>query len=138
MPRFAPHGRITAHVDGPIVCFEACGPFNAEAVEGLLRAYQPLIARLSGVGPFGHITVFHDSMLATPDGMEAFDLLLRDWRQQGILPCANAYVAGPDVVGRAVMMPLFSRLFTGPGPFRDFVAVDEAEAWIREVLAARR
>ena len=137
MARFVPHGRITAHLSGPILCFDTVGPFNAEAIQALLRAYRPLLVELSGRGAYGHITTFHGSMLATPDALDAFGGLLAEWRTHGIMPSANAYVADAAVEGRSVMMPIFEKLFAGPVPFRAFHRADEAEAWIGDVLAGR-
>lgn len=137
MTRFQPHGRITAHIAGPILCFETEGPFNAEVVEALLRAYRPLLVELADRGPYGHVTVFHRSMLATPEALHAFGALLAEWRASGIMPAANAYVAEASVEGRGLMMPIYEKLFTGPVPFRTFHTVADAEAWIAEVLAVR-
>lgn len=138
MTRFQPHGRITAHIAGPILSFETEGPFNAEVIDALLRAYRPLLVELTGRGAYGHVTVFRGSMLATPDALEALGMLLAEWHNHGIMPAANAYVADASVEGRGVMMPVYEKLFAGPAPFRAFHSVEEAEAWIADVLASAR
>jgi hypothetical protein len=139
MSRFQPHGTLTAHVAGKVLYFESTGPFNAEVVDAVVRAYQPLLQQLADAGPYGHISVFHRSMLATPDALHAFDGLLAEWRHSGLAPVANAYVAADDVEGRNVMMPVFAQVFAGFSPFRDFRTVEEAEQWVGDAmtLAAR-
>jgi hypothetical protein len=138
MSRFQPHGNLTAHVAGKVLYFESTGPFNVEVVDAVVRAYQPLLQRLADAGPFGHISVFHESMLATPDALHAFDALLGEWRRTGLAPLANAYVADADVEGRDIMMPVFAKVFSGFSPFRDFHNIEEAEGWIGAALAAAR
>jgi hypothetical protein len=135
MIRFEPHGRITAHLSGRVLYFETTGPFNAEIVEAVVRAYQPLVKDISGTGRFGHISVFHRSMLATPDTLESLNLLLGEWRRLGFAPVGNAYVADDAVEGRNIMMPVFAKVFEGFSPFRDFRSIAEAEAWIAGLLA---
>jgi len=129
-------GRITAHIAGRVLFFESAGPFDGEVVEAVIRAYQPLLQRLANGGPFAHISVFHGSMLATPAALDAFDHLLGEWRRSGLSPLANAYVAAADIEGRGQMMPIFAGVFSGFSPFRDFERLEEAEAWVRQRLAA--
>ena len=132
---FRPHGDMVAHLDGRILYFDATGPFNGEMVEAVIRAYQPLLQRLADGGPYAHISVFHRSMLITPDALEAFDRLLAEWRRSGLAPVANAYVAATDVEGRNLMMGVFSEVFERFSRFRAFHELAAAEAWIRAELA---
>lgn len=134
MSRFTPHGKLTAHVAGRVLYFESTGPFNVEMIDAVVRAYRPLLQQLADGGPYGHISVFHRSMLATPDTLHAFNELLAEWRRSGLAPVANAYVAADEVEGRNIMMPVFAKVFAGFGPFRDFRHIDEAEAWVTDAL----
>jgi len=127
-------GHITAHIADRVLFFESTGPFDGEIVEAVIRAYRPLVQRLADGGPFGHVSVFHRSMLTTPDGLQAFDDLLAEWRHSGLSPIANAYVAPAGIEGRARMMPVFARVFSGFRPFRDFERFEDAEAWVRAHL----
>lgn len=126
-----PRGHITAHIADRVLFFESTGPFDGEIVEAVIRAYRPLLQRLAEGGPFGHVSVFHRSMLATPDAMQAFDHLLGEWRHSGLSPIANAYVVAAEVEGRDRMIPVFAQVFDGFSPFRVFERFDEAEAWVR-------
>lgn len=132
----SPRGHITAHIAERVLFFESTGPFDGEIVEAVIRAYRPLLQRLAEGGPFGHVSFFHRSMLATPDAMQAFDHLLSEWRHSGLSPVANAYVAPADIEGRSRMIPIFAKVFSGFSPFRDFESFDEAEAWVRQRLEA--
>lgn len=132
----SPRGNVTAHIAGRVLFFESTGPFDGEVVEAVIRAYQPLLQRLADGGPFAHVSVFHGSMLATPAALDAFDQLLGEWRRSGIAPIANAYVAAADIEGRSLMMPIFASVFSGFSPFREFDRLEEAEAWVRQRLAA--
>lgn len=135
MGQFAPHGSIVVHHSGRVLVFEAAGPFNSEAVEALIRAYTPLLEDVKQGGTYAMITVFHRSMLVTPDALTAFDELLGEWRRAGLAPVASAYVAGAEVEGRAIMMPMFAKVFDGFGLFREFFDLAEAEAWVTAELA---
>lgn len=130
-----PRGHITAHIADRVLFFESTGPFDGEIVEAVIRAYRPLLQRLADGGPFGHVSAFHRSMLATPDALGAFDLLLGEWRRSGLAPVANAYVAPADIEGRGLMMPVFAKVFDGFSPFRNFERFEDAEAWVRQQLA---
>lgn len=128
-------GNVTAHIANRVLCFESTGPFDGELVEAVVRTYEPLIQRLADGGHFAHISVFHRSMIGTPDTLTALDQLLGEWRKSGLSPVANAYVAAPDVEGRSIMMPMFAKVFDGFGLFREFVDLAEAEAWVTAELA---
>lgn len=132
--RFPAHGHVEVHPHGRTVCFEATGPFNAEAVAAMRRAYTPVMASMAADGPFGHISTFHESMLATPDAFAAFAALLAEWKAMGILPTANAYVAGPEVEGLTIVQAHYRRAWDG-ARFEFFEHRDEAEAWIARMLA---
>jgi hypothetical protein len=132
----APRGHITAHIADRVLFFESTGPFDGEIVEAVIRAYRPLLQRLADGGPFAHLSTFHRSMLTTPDALGAFDHLLGEWRRSGLSPIANAYVATADIEGRGLMMPVFAKVFAGFSPFRDFEHFVDAEAWVRQQLAA--
>jgi len=134
MARFTPHGELSAQICGRVVYFESVGTFNGEVVDAVVRQFRPVLARLADAGSFGHISVFHRSMLATPDALQALAALLAEWKRSGIAPIANAYVASDTVEGRGIMLPVFARAFEGFGPFRGFERLDDAEDWITTAL----
>ena len=131
---FPPHGRIEVHPHGRVVYFEATGPFNAEAVAVMRKAYTPIMASMAAGGPFGHVSTFRGSMLATPEAFEAFATLLEDWRQSGVLPAVNAYVVPLDVEGRNFVLPRYAAAFPVTSRFAAFEQLAEAEAWVAREL----
>ncbi|WP_397607258.1 hypothetical protein [Silanimonas sp.] len=131
---FPAHGRVEVHPHGRVVYFEATGPFNAEAVAVMRTAYTPIMASMAEDGAFGHISTFHESMLATPEAFAAFGALLVEWKAAGILPTANAYVVGPEVEGVTIVQSHYRRAWEG-ACFEIFERRDEAEAWIARMLA---
>ena len=135
--RFAAHGRIEVHPYGRVVYFDATGPFNAEIVESMREVYTPVMAAMAEAGPFGHISTFHESMLATPDALTALARLLDEWRQSGLLPAVNAYVASKDVEGRNFVLPHYAAAFGPQAVFKAFEDLNAAEQWVASHLERR-
>ncbi len=133
--RFPAHGRIAAHPVGRIVYFDSTGPFNIEAVAAMREAYTPVMTAMAVDGAFGHVTVFHGSMLATPEALAALAALLAEWRSAGIMPVANAYVAGPEVEGRDLVLPHYAAAFGPSSPLRLFDGLADAKVWVEAALA---
>lgn len=131
---FPAHGRVEVHPHGRVVYFEATGPFNAEAVAVMRTAYTPIMASMAADGPFGHISTFHESMLATPEAFTTFAALIAEWKAMGILPTASAYVVGHDVEGKTIVEAHYRRAWEG-ALLEIFQQRDEAEAWIARALA---
>lgn len=135
---FPPHGAVdpagNPGTGSRVIYIDATGPFNREMVDRIREIYTPAFRELAPQGPFGHISVFHGSMLATPEAFAAFAALLAEWKAMGILPTASAYVVGPDVEGRVFVEAHYRRAWEG-GPFEIFDRRDDAEAWIARMLA---
>lgn len=136
--RFPAHGHVELHPHGRIVYFDATGPFNAEAVAVMRETYTPTMAAMAAEGPFGHISTFHESMLATPEALEDFAQLLQEWRQGGLRPTVNAYVARADVEGRNLVLPRYAAAFGADARFGAFEDLESAEAWVSATLAEFR
>jgi hypothetical protein len=135
---FPAHGRIEMHPHGRTIYFEATGPFNAEAVAAMRASYTPIMAAMAADGPFGHVSTFHRSMLATPEALQAFAQLLDDWRASGSIPTVNAYVVAPDVEGRNLLLPRYAAAFGPQARFKAFEDLQSAEAWVAAQLADDR
>ena len=136
--RFPAHGTVDQSVapvpGGRVVYIDATGPFNREMVDRIREAHTPTFREAAVRGPFGHITTFHSSMLATPDAFTAFTALVAEWRAMGIVPTANAYVVGPEVEGATIVKPHYRRAWDGTS-FEIFEHRDEAEAWVAQLLS---
>ncbi|WP_397595747.1 hypothetical protein [Silanimonas sp.] len=135
---FAPHGAVdqaSPPVAGSrVVYIDATGPFNREMVDQIREIHTTTFRDAAAQGPFGHITTFHASMLATPDAFTAFAALLAEWMSMGIIPTASAYVVGPEVEGKTIVETHYRRAREG-ACFEIFERRDEAEAWIARMLA---
>ena len=135
---FPAHGAVDQTVGsgpgGRIVYIDATGPFNREMVDQIRAAHTPTFRAAAALGPFGHISTFHESMLATPEAFSAFAGLLAEWKAMGILPTASAYVVGPEVEGRVFVEAHYRRAWEGI-TFEIFDRRDDAEAWIARMLA---
>jgi hypothetical protein len=139
-PVFPPHGAVDQALaqaaGGSVVYIEATGPFNREMVDRVREIHTPTFRDAAARGPFGHITTFHVSMLATPDAFIAFAALIAEWNGMGILPTASAYVVGPEVEGKTIVEAHYRRAWEGTR-FEIFEHRDEAEAWIARSLAGK-
>jgi hypothetical protein len=135
---FPAHGTVDqaapTTAGGHVIYIDATGPFNREMVDRIREIHTPTFRDAAAQGPFGHITTFHASMLATPDAFAAFGALLAEWKAAGILPTANAYVVGPEVEGVTIVQSHYRRAWEG-ACFEIFQQRDEAEAWIARALA---
>jgi len=133
--RFAPHGRVEIWRDGSVIRLVAEGPFNVESVQAIGGAMAQLFAEAPPQGRFADILEFHGSILVTPDALAAFDGFLSRMSQAKTAPLAVAYVIGPEVEGRDLMLPLFRRLYEKhQRRFAHFEDAAQAEAWVRAQL----
>lgn len=138
---FPPHGTVDQSTEegvvGGIIYIDATGPFNREMVDRIREVHTPTFRDAAAKGPFGHISTFHASMLATPDAFDAFAALIADWKAMGILPAASAYVVAPEVEGSTIVLTHYRRAWAGL-TFEVFERRDDAEAWIAGILRGAR
>lgn len=132
---FRPHGRTTAWAEGALVHVVAEGPFNGEAMQAFAAQMAPLYASLPPGRPFVNLTEFRHSMLATPEAWEGLAAYLQQMNASGLPLRATAWIAGPEVEGRALFLPRGEQLFRAAGRrFATFATLTEAEAWARRIL----
>lgn len=133
---FRPHGHVDIWAEGSVVRLEARGPFNREGVLAMGLAMRDLFACVPIGGRFGDILVMHESLMASPDALAAFEDFLQAMSQAKTAPLAVAYVAAPEVEGRSLMLPIFAAIYARHGRrFAAFEQLAEAEAWVRAQLA---
>lgn len=133
--RFWPHGRTTAWAEGALVHVVAEGPFNGEAMQAFAAQMAPLYASLPPGRPFVNLTEFRHSMLATPEAWEGLTGYLRQMNASGLPLRATAWIASPEVEGRALFLPRGEQLFRAAGRrFATFDSLAGAEAWARRIL----
>jgi hypothetical protein len=133
---FRPHGQVDIWADGSIIRLEARGPFNLEGVQAMGLAMRDLFASVPVDRRFGDIMVMHESLMASPDALAAFEDFLQAMSKAKTAPTAVAYVAAPEVEGRSLMLPIFAEIYARHGRrFAAFEQLEPAEAWIREQLS---
>lgn len=134
---FAPHGRVEIWRDGSVVRLLAEGPFNAESVMAIGAAMAKLFADAPPKGRFADILEFRNSILATPEALATFDAFLSRMSEAKTAPLAVAYIVGPEVEGRELMLPVFGRLYQKhQRRFAFFEEASQAETWVRAQLEA--
>lgn len=133
---FRPHGRTTVWAEGAVVHVLAEGPFNREAVDAFSRQMIALYAELPPGLRFVNLTEFRHSMAATPESWDHLETHLQRVDASGVPLVATAWIAGPQVEGRALFMPRGRALFARQGRcFEGFETMAEAEDWARDQLA---
>lgn len=135
--KFKPHGRLEMTREGNLTISHAEGPFNLEAVKALDKARLAALANWEFVGRRATIIVFHSNMLMSPDALDAYAQGLLAHVATVNLPVAVAWVAAPNVDGRAIMMPHFAKIFAQiDAPWREFEDLNEAKAWVKSLMDA--
>jgi hypothetical protein len=129
--KFSMHGRYDLHVADGIYMVCVVGPLNLECMKGLGKARAAAFAQWQGEVPKVGIAVFHSSMLMSLEALDAYTAdLRRDLQSTGKWE-ALAWVAGPEVEGRDIMVSRFSKIFAEHHvPWKIFDEIETARAWI--------
>jgi hypothetical protein len=132
---FPPHGRIELWAEGNVVRLTATGPFNVEAIQAMAAAWRALCADLPEAEPFADVVTVKDSIMASPEVLDAIGRFLNHNSEQHIAPRAVAWIVPPDVEGASLMIPQFEHVFTEAGRRIAFFE-DEASAlaWVKTAL----
>ncbi len=134
---FAPHGQIDCWREDHMLHFRAAGPFNRELFDDFGRAQRELFLLDPPSQPWGSVVSITGSALATLDGLAALEEHLRAPKPRRMQARAVAFVMGPKVEGRAIMTPVFRRLYQGVNqPFEVFEDARVARGWVQGVLDA--
>ena len=134
MTQFIPHGSSAFEIKGRILILRSRGPFNAEHVRSTAPSFVRAAEQLKPLGPWATINVIFESLLGTPEALEAMRgsaLFTRDELGR----CCAAYVADEQVEGRSLMMPALRRSCDGVIPIEFFLDLDSAETWCRQQIA---
>jgi len=134
---FAAHGQFRTWVEGRVIFSEVLGPWNRELVHECVRELDAHARLLAPDGPHVGVAVVRGSMLCPPDAFAAL--------RQAIVYSAtrlhcigNALVAAPDVEGRALVWPMYERMYAGVSEYRLADDIDSARAWALALLARQR
>jgi hypothetical protein len=133
--RFSAHGEIRIWIEGDVICYEATGPFNLEALQALAVARLKIMEQWHPVRRVAAIVHWKNSALMSPEAFEAYRKGLTSFHQHRRNPVALAWVAAPEVEGMSLMVQNFQPVFESVGTnFRLFQTVEPARAWIEENL----
>jgi len=134
--RFNQHGRMVSRVEDNILFNEATGPFNAEIIAAIRLIQQEMLEEISTKEKWAQIYVFFDSVLCSPDTIEALQVYLANLKGKLKKPVATAFVIGPGVEGRSMMGPHYRQVYEQANlNFQLFETVEQAQVWVAESLA---
>ncbi|QTN29924.1 hypothetical protein HZ993_09000 [Rhodoferax sp. AJA081-3] len=134
--KFAPHGEFVLTSDGEVLCYEATGPFNVEAIRALGVTRRKAYKRWQPNGTFAAIVHWHESALMSPEAFDAYRggyvRFIQDVQPKSIV----AWVAQPDVEGMYIMVQKFAEVFEHTQTdFRFFTEMDTAHRWVANALS---
>lgn len=133
--RFAAHGTFKIWTDGDILCYDATGPFNLEALQALAAARSQIVAQWKPGRRVAALVHWHQSALMSPEAFAAYGEGLAKFHESANVPVALAWVAAPEVEGMGLMVDKFSTLFASHNTnFRLFATLGPALAWINTCL----
>jgi hypothetical protein len=134
--RFRVHGLVEVTIDGNVARYEAWGPFNEEMGIAYNAIQEQVLPEMAALKRWGHLSVFHVSMMASPDTLAKFTDALKACKSQGLAPYATAFVAGSEVEGAELMGELLAKCYADAGLLlMVFPEATEAEAWLQSTLS---
>jgi len=134
---FAPHGEFRIECLDGLLCYEAIGPFNLEAVRALGPARRQAFERWAPVpgARVGVLVHWQDSALMSPDAFAAYHAGLSAYAQSLAAPPVVAWVAEPELEGMDFMAERFAKVFADNRiEFQLFTDWHDAERWLRARL----
>jgi len=134
--RFTPHGEFRIWTEGDILCYDATGPFNLEALHALAAARVKIVQQWKPGRRIAALVHWHTSALMSPEAFAAYGQGLERFHESANLPVALAWVASPEVEGMQLMIAKFEELFARRKTnFRLFDSLEPARAWVNACLA---
>lgn len=132
-PKFTPHGDSQFEVRGQILILHSTGPFNAEHIFSLGAPFKHYAARLQPQGPWATVNVVHDSVMATPEAVEALRTSA-ELTHRLLGRAAACYVLSPELEGRRLMDAPIRASCAGIMPLEIFESLPPALAWAQDQL----
>lgn len=133
---FRPHGEFTCWMDNSILMWEACGPFNLEALQAFGRMRRAAFERWHlDDHPLAAIMRWTSSALMSPEAFEFYERSFEAFIQSRHNYVAIAWVGDASVEGLDLMRlkyaPLFERHHLA---FALFAAIEPAQRWVAPLL----
>jgi hypothetical protein len=129
---FPPQGDQNSRIEGRLLVTRVIGTWNLEQHRRSQQQIMPLVERLESSGPWASLVIIEDTLVSSLDVLEAG----RQAVAAGVLAHlrALAWVIGPTVEGRAILLPRYRRIYDGLLPSAVFEATPEAAAWLQQQL----
>lgn len=134
--KYPVHGRVEQRRVGQIMIADLHGPWNLECMQDAVRRANPVIDDMLRTGPVGIIIVVHDSMLGTSESLAEIRGKSEERSHDGRI-CV-AWVAGPDIEGREIMVNVLEEVYRGTLPMRTFRDFESAERWILDFIEPQK
>lgn len=132
---YPPHGEFRLRWDNNLVVYEARGPFNLQAIQGLALAREAFLKTLHSNSRWVAVVHFQRSAIMTADAMQAWEQGLKQLLAQRTNGAALAWVAGQDVEGFHFMLSRYRRVFEEALlPFSFFDDMTAAREWAVQQL----
>lgn len=137
--QFRPHGVVNIWMDGPLLHYEARGPYNTELFDLLAIAQRDFLTTTQPQSPWVSICTIKESAMTSPEGAIRYKALLESAKSANLEPLATAFVVGPEVEGGGIMEPIFTKIFADIGrTFAAFKTMAEAQAWAMALIEEAR
>lgn len=108
---YPPHGEFRLRMEGSLALYEATGPFNLQAIQGLALAREALLATLCPNDRIAVVVHFHQSAVMTPDAFSAWETGLRQLAIGRVVIAGVCWVAQEDVEGFHFLLSRYRTIF---------------------------
>jgi hypothetical protein len=126
-------------MEDDVLHYEATGPFNEEVFDLLAVAQLAFLKTLALANPWASICTLRLSAMSTPGGIQRYTEIMQSPKPPSFEPVATAFVVGPEIEGRKIMVPHFERVYTLINrPFQIFETMAQAQQWVHAKIQAAR
>jgi len=134
--KFPPHGEFQPRVEGQVLIAHCWGSWNIEMHQESARQSKPLIDAINAKGPWGVITVLHDSMVSSLEVFQAGRDAVASLPETYQL-VALAWVLTPDLEGYSFLHKRYESMYADILETKTFETLAAAQYWIDKVIAAK-
>ena len=133
---FSAHGEYKPTVDGQILIAHCWGSWNIEMHEESARLAKPLVEKLDAKGPWGCITVVHESMVTSLEVLQAGRDAVASLPEGSAL-VALAWVLNPNLEGYSLLYRRYESMYADLLETKIFDNLASAQYWIEKVVASK-
>ncbi|MDZ7920488.1 hypothetical protein [Rhodoferax sp.] len=134
--KFPAHGEYKSTIDGQVLIAHCWGSWNIEMHQESARLSKPLVEELNAKGPWGCITVVHESMVTSLEVLQAGRDAVASLPKDSAL-VALAWVLKPDLEGYSFLYKRYESMYTDLLETKTFDNLSAAQFWIEKVIASK-